>query len=97
MGVAFDTDVAAALQIIEGVVQSNARVLKDVTPVIGVASVTDSVIQISVGPWVSVEDYFAAHGRDHSRHARGVAGAADQSAAPATRSPTPEFTGVNAA
>jgi small-conductance mechanosensitive channel len=36
------------------------RVLKDVTPVIGVASVTDSVIQISIGPWVSVDDYAAA-------------------------------------
>lgn len=57
VGVALDTDVANALQIIEGVVQSNVRVLKDVTPVIGVASVADSVIQISVGPWVAVDDY----------------------------------------
>jgi small conductance mechanosensitive channel len=57
VGVALDTDVATALQIIEGVVQSNARVLKDLTPVIGVASVADSVIQLSVGPWVAVDDY----------------------------------------
>jgi small conductance mechanosensitive channel len=60
LGVAHDTDVAIALQIIEGVVQSNPRVLKDVKPVIGVASVTDSVIQISIGPWVSVDDYAVA-------------------------------------
>jgi small conductance mechanosensitive channel len=60
VGVAHDTDIAIALQTVEGVVQSNPRVLKDVTPVIGVASVTDSVIQISIGPWVSVDDYAVA-------------------------------------
>jgi small conductance mechanosensitive channel len=60
VGVAHDTDIAIALQIIEGVVQSNPRVLKDVAPVIGVASVADSVIQISIGPWVSVDDYAVA-------------------------------------
>jgi small conductance mechanosensitive channel len=57
VGVAPDTDVAAALQIIEGVVLSNPRVLKDVPPVIGVSSLAGSVVQISILPWVSVDDY----------------------------------------
>ncbi len=57
VGVAPDTDVAAALQIIEEVVLSNPRVLKDVPPVIGVSSLADSVVQISILPWVSVDDY----------------------------------------
>ncbi|MEJ0005281.1 MAG: mechanosensitive ion channel family protein [Steroidobacteraceae bacterium] len=60
VGVAPDTDVAAALQIIEAVVLANPRVLKDVPPVIGVSSLAQSVVQISVQPWVSVDDYGAA-------------------------------------
>ena len=62
VGVAPDTDVAAVLQLIEGVVLANPRVLKDVPPVIGVARITDSAAQISIQPWVSVDDYGAASG-----------------------------------
>jgi small conductance mechanosensitive channel len=57
VGVAPDTDVAAALQVIEGVVLANPRVLKDVPPVIGVSSLAQSMVQISIQPWVSVDDY----------------------------------------
>src|ERR1700733_2372280 len=60
VGVAPDTDVAAALQVIEAVVLANPQVLKDVPPVIGVSSLAQSVVQISVQPWVSVADYGAA-------------------------------------
>jgi small conductance mechanosensitive channel len=59
IGVAPDTDVGAALHIIEGVVLANPRVLKDVPPVIGVSSLAQSVVQISIQPWVSVADYGA--------------------------------------
>jgi small conductance mechanosensitive channel len=57
VGVAPDTDVAAALHVIEGVVTANPRVLKDVPPVIGVSSLAQSVVQIGIQPWVSVDDY----------------------------------------
>jgi small conductance mechanosensitive channel len=60
VGVAPDADVAAALQIIEAAVLANPRVLKDVPPVIGVSSLAGSVVQISIQPWVSVDDYGAA-------------------------------------
>jgi small conductance mechanosensitive channel len=60
LGVAPDTEVAAALQIIEAVVLANPRVLKDVPPVIGVSSLAQSVVQISIQPWVAVADYGAA-------------------------------------
>jgi small conductance mechanosensitive channel len=60
VGVAPDADVAAALQIIEEVVLANPRVLKDVPPVVGVSSLAGSVVQISIQPWVSVDDYGAA-------------------------------------
>src|SRR5580692_8420647 len=62
LGVAPDTDVAAALQVIEKLVLSNPRVLKDVPPVIGVSSLAQSMVQISIQPWVSVEDYGPATG-----------------------------------
>jgi small conductance mechanosensitive channel len=62
VGVAPDTDIAAALQIIEEVVLSNPRVLKDVPPIIGVSSLAGSVVQISILPWVSVDDYGPATG-----------------------------------
>jgi small conductance mechanosensitive channel len=57
VNVAYDTDLGAALQVIRDVVQSNPRVLKDVPPVIGVARLADSAAQISIQPWVSVDDY----------------------------------------
>ncbi len=60
VGVAPDTDVAAALQVIETVVLASPRVLKDVPPVIGVSSLAQSAVQISIQPWVSVDDYGAA-------------------------------------
>lgn len=60
VSVVADTDVAAALHLIEGVVSANPRVLKDVPPVIGVSSLAQSAVQISIQPWVSVDDYGAA-------------------------------------
>ena len=59
VGVAYDTDMAAALQVIAEVVQSNPRVLKDVAPLIGVARLADSAVYINIQPWVSVADYGA--------------------------------------
>ncbi|HTY51178.1 MAG TPA: mechanosensitive ion channel family protein [Steroidobacteraceae bacterium] len=62
VGVAYDTDLSAALQVIREVVQANPRVLKDVAPSIGVAALADSAVRISIQPWVSVNDYGAATG-----------------------------------
>jgi small conductance mechanosensitive channel len=61
VNVAYDTDLGAALQVIQDVVNSNPRVLKDVPPVIGVARLADSAAQISIQPWVSVDDYGSAN------------------------------------
>lgn len=57
VNVAYDTDLGAALKVIQELVQSNPRVLKDVPPVIGVARLADCAAQISIQPWVSVDDY----------------------------------------
>ena len=60
VGVGYDTDLAAALQIIRDVVQSNPRVLQEVAPLIGVARLADAAVQIGIQPWVAVDDYVMA-------------------------------------
>jgi small conductance mechanosensitive channel len=54
--VAYEADLALALSSIRDVVEANPRVLKDPQPVIQVASLADSAVQISVKPWSSVAD-----------------------------------------
>jgi small conductance mechanosensitive channel len=62
VGVAYDTELNQALKVIEEVLQANARVLRDIQPVIGVRLLADSSISIAVKPWVNVQDYGPAGG-----------------------------------
>jgi len=62
VGVAYDTELNQALAVIQEVLQENARVLRDLTPVIGVRLLADSSINIAVKPWVGVPDYGPAGG-----------------------------------
>jgi len=57
VGVAHGTDVNLALNAIEEILGSNARVLRDPAPVIGIARLADSGIKLNVNPWVNVPDY----------------------------------------
>ncbi|HEX9184622.1 MAG TPA: mechanosensitive ion channel family protein [Burkholderiales bacterium] len=60
VGVAYDTDVNAALRLVEETLRANARVLQDPQPVIGVARLAESKVSIAVKPWVQVPDYAPA-------------------------------------
>ncbi len=62
VGIAYESDLSAALGIIGDVVQANARVLKDPKPVIQIGRLADSAILIAVKPWVAVVDYGPAAG-----------------------------------
>jgi len=62
VGVAYDTELNQALTVIQEVLRENARVLQDMTPVIGVRLLADSSINIAVKPWVAVQDYGPAGG-----------------------------------
>ena len=62
VGVAYDTDLARALRLIEGVLAGNAALLKDPAPVVQVLRLAESSITIAVRPWVSVQDFGAALG-----------------------------------
>lgn len=60
VGVSYGTDVNVALSLVEEILHSNSRVLQDPTPVFGVARLAESGVTISVSPWVTVPDYYAA-------------------------------------
>jgi small conductance mechanosensitive channel len=62
VGVAYDTDMSAALAAINAVLAANPRVLKDPAPVVQTIQLGDSSVNIGVRPWVLVPDYVAASG-----------------------------------
>ena len=71
-------DIDKALAAVDAVVKSNPRTLKEPKPVIGISSLADASIVISVGPWVNVDDFGPA-GAEINRaivdrfHSEGVA------------------------
>jgi small conductance mechanosensitive channel len=56
VGVAYDTDLNAAIAAIHDILQLNPRVLKDPKPMVQVAVLADSSINIAVKPWSAVDD-----------------------------------------
>jgi len=57
VSVAYGTDLNAALAAVNRVLSANERVLKDPAPVVRVAVLADSSINIAVKPWVPVGDF----------------------------------------
>jgi small conductance mechanosensitive channel len=57
VGVAYDTDLTRALAVVREALVQNPRVLKEPVPVVGVTTLADSSINISMKPWVQVPDY----------------------------------------
>ncbi len=62
VGIAYESDLGAALGAIGELVRANPRVLTDPTPVVQVAALADSAVQIIIKPWVQVADYGAIAG-----------------------------------
>jgi len=57
-GIGYDDDIDKAKAIIEEMIQADARVLPDPAPVIAVAALADSSVNIVVRPWVKSSDYW---------------------------------------
>jgi small conductance mechanosensitive channel len=57
VGVAYDTDMNAALAVIDEILRSNARVLREPAPVIQTAQLGPSSVMLAVKPWAAVSDY----------------------------------------
>ena len=62
VGVAYDTDTRAAVEVIAEVLRSDMRVLKDPAPIARVDRLADSCIVIAAMPWVEAVDYVPAIG-----------------------------------
>jgi len=62
VGVAYNTDLNLALAAVQDVLKNNPRVLQDPEPVVRVAMLADSSINIVIKPWVNVPDFGAATG-----------------------------------
>ena len=56
VGVAYDTDMARALQAIDEVLKANPRVLRDPEPVVRVTALADFSVNIAVRPWAQVTE-----------------------------------------
>ena len=57
VGVAYDTDIGAALRSVDEVLLANPRVLKDPAHLVSVLRLADSRVLIGVNPWVKVPDF----------------------------------------
>jgi small conductance mechanosensitive channel len=62
VGVAYDTNLTAALATINELVRANARVLPEPAPVIQASQLANSSVLVAVRPWVAVADFTAAAG-----------------------------------
>jgi small conductance mechanosensitive channel len=62
VGVTYDTDLNRALAEIRDVLLTNPHVLQEPNPVIAVAVLSDSSIDIAIKPWTSVPDFPVAGG-----------------------------------
>lgn len=60
VGVAYATDLTQAQASVRKIVAANPRILQDPAPVIGIALLGDSSINLSVKPWVTIPDYVPA-------------------------------------
>ena len=57
VGVAYDTDLGAALALVDELLIANPRVLQEPKPFVQVATLADSSVKIDVRPWVNMPDY----------------------------------------
>ena len=62
VGVGYGTDLPKALAAALETLAANPRVLKTPAPLVGIANLGDSAINVALGPWVAVPDFGPAQG-----------------------------------
>lgn len=60
IGVAYETELDAAREILLAMLKAHPKVLKDPEPVVGVLGYGDSAINLTLRPWVNAEDTWTA-------------------------------------
>lgn len=58
MGIGYGSDIGKAMQIMQGLLDADERVLKDPAAVMMVGELADSSVNILVRPWTKTEDYW---------------------------------------
>lgn len=61
IGISYDSDLRQAKQILEDILASDSRILKDPAPVVAVSALADSAVQLIVRPWVDAENYWPVY------------------------------------
>ncbi|MBN1332773.1 MAG: mechanosensitive ion channel [Synergistales bacterium] len=57
-GVSYGDDLDKVKRVLEGILASDERILKDPAPTIGVLALADSSVNLAVRPWVRTSDYW---------------------------------------
>ena len=65
VGVGYGTNLNDAFAIVNDVLQKNPHVLKQPAATVGISQLADSSIQITIGPWVKVDDFGSTPGELH--------------------------------
>jgi small conductance mechanosensitive channel len=58
MGISYNDDIGKAIEVINGILGSDPRVLADPAPVVAVSELADSSVNLVVRPWCTKEDYW---------------------------------------
>ena len=59
VGISYADDIGHAIEIVRGVLDADDRVLEDPAPLVAVAELGDSSVNLVVRPWCKKEDYWA--------------------------------------
>ncbi|PID78718.1 mechanosensitive ion channel protein [bacterium DOLJORAL78_65_58] len=59
MGIGYESDMNKAMDIMNRILEGDARVLKDPSPTVAVSELADSSVNFVVRPWVKAGDYWA--------------------------------------
>jgi small conductance mechanosensitive channel len=59
VGIGYGDDMARAVEVIKGVIAADSRVLAEPAPLVAVAELGDSSVNLVVRPWVNAADYWA--------------------------------------
>jgi small conductance mechanosensitive channel len=60
-GISYDDNIKTAKEVLEKIVTSDSRVLKDPAPVVAVSELADSSVNLVCRPWVKPQDYWAVY------------------------------------
>ena len=66
-GISYDDDIRKVKEIIKNVIDEDKRILADPAPLIAVAELADSSVNINVRPWCNTEDYWGVYYDTHEK------------------------------